>query len=152
MQSSSQNLFGTAALNQLLPSHTYGVNYGGDPKCIPDLTWEQLKSFHASHYHPSNSRSVLSLIVCHCHLPNARSVLSHFVCLSLSSIKMLGQFSLALSVCHYHPSNARLVLPCLSVTIIHQKLGQFSLCHYHPSNARSVLSLFVCLSLSSIKC
>ncbi|XP_076452447.1 presequence protease, mitochondrial-like isoform X2 [Babylonia areolata] len=54
--SSSQSLFATAALNQLMPSHTYGVISGGDPKCIPDLTWAQLKDFHASHYHPSNSR------------------------------------------------------------------------------------------------
>lgn len=29
---------------------------GGDPEKIPDLTWEQLKKFHARHYHPSNSR------------------------------------------------------------------------------------------------
>ncbi|KAL8565467.1 hypothetical protein ACOMHN_049444 [Nucella lapillus] len=54
--SSSQNLFATAAMNQLMPSHTYGVNFGGDPKCITDLTWAQLKDFHASHYHPSNSK------------------------------------------------------------------------------------------------
>ena len=28
----------------------------GFPLSIPELSWEQLKSFHASHYHPSNSR------------------------------------------------------------------------------------------------
>lgn len=54
--SSSQNIYSTAALNQLLPSHTYGICFGGDPKYIPDLTWKQLKDFHATHYHPSNAR------------------------------------------------------------------------------------------------
>jgi presequence protease len=47
-------------LNQLVQSHlfpttTYHYNSGGDPSCIPELTHEQLKAFHASHYHPSNA-------------------------------------------------------------------------------------------------
>jgi presequence protease len=37
-----------------------GVPYeyvsGGDPQDIPNLTWEQLRSLHARHYHPSNAR------------------------------------------------------------------------------------------------
>ncbi len=39
----------------LFPTVTYHHNSGGDPKRIPDLTHEQLKAFHAKHYHPSNS-------------------------------------------------------------------------------------------------
>jgi Zn-dependent M16 (insulinase) family peptidase len=31
-------------------------NSGGDPQRITDLTYEQLKSFHAEHYHPSNAK------------------------------------------------------------------------------------------------
>ena len=31
-------------------------NSGGDPQKITDLTYEQLKMFHAEHYHPSNSK------------------------------------------------------------------------------------------------
>ena len=31
-------------------------NSGGDPQKITDLTWEQLKKFHADHYHPSNAK------------------------------------------------------------------------------------------------
>lgn len=31
-------------------------NSGGDPQRMTDLTYEQLKHFHASHYHPSNSK------------------------------------------------------------------------------------------------
>ncbi len=39
----------------LFPTITYHHNSGGDPEAIPDLTYEQLKRFHASHYHPSNA-------------------------------------------------------------------------------------------------
>ena len=39
----------------LFPSVTYHHDSGGDPANIPDLTWEQLKAFHARHYHPSNA-------------------------------------------------------------------------------------------------
>jgi len=31
-------------------------NSGGDPQKITDLTYEQLKEFHAKHYHPSNTK------------------------------------------------------------------------------------------------
>jgi len=31
-------------------------NSGGDPQKMTDLTYEQLKNFHAEHYHPSNSK------------------------------------------------------------------------------------------------
>jgi len=39
----------------LFPGLTYENVSGGDPEHIPDLTWEQLRSFHAAHYHPSNA-------------------------------------------------------------------------------------------------
>jgi presequence protease len=39
----------------LFPTVTYHHNSGGDPAAIPDLTHEQLKAFHATHYHPSNA-------------------------------------------------------------------------------------------------
>lgn len=39
----------------LYPDLTYAYWSGGEPDHIPDLTWEQLKAFHARHYHPSNS-------------------------------------------------------------------------------------------------
>lgn len=38
----------------LLPGSTYAHESGGDPACIPDLTYEQFCRFHADHYHPSN--------------------------------------------------------------------------------------------------
>ncbi|MBV1786613.1 insulinase family protein [Marinobacterium sp. D7] len=39
----------------LFPTTTYHHNSGGEPSCIPDLTYEQLKEFYRSHYHPSNA-------------------------------------------------------------------------------------------------
>lgn len=41
-------------LNQsLFPNLTYGVNSGGDPEVIPELTYEEFLEFHKSSYHPS---------------------------------------------------------------------------------------------------
>lgn len=39
----------------LYPTTTYHHNSGGDPAHIPDLTYEQLKEFYETHYHPSNA-------------------------------------------------------------------------------------------------
>src|SRR6266849_1243806 len=40
----------------LFPGLPYEHISGGDPGDIPNLTWEQLRNFHARHYHPSNAR------------------------------------------------------------------------------------------------
>ncbi|KGN01527.1 peptidase M16 [Clostridium novyi A str. 4570] len=39
----------------LFPDTTYGVESGGDPEVIPELTQEQFLDFHKKFYHPSNS-------------------------------------------------------------------------------------------------
>ena len=39
----------------LYPDLTYAHNSGGSPQHIPELTYENLKAFHAAHYHPSNA-------------------------------------------------------------------------------------------------
>ena len=39
----------------LYPTTTYHHNSGGEPESIPELTWQQLRDFHARYYHPSNS-------------------------------------------------------------------------------------------------
>ncbi len=39
----------------LFPTTTYHYNSGGDPECIPDLSYEDLLEFYRSHYHPSNA-------------------------------------------------------------------------------------------------
>ncbi len=43
----------------LFPSTAYGFESGGDPKSIPDLTYQDFTEFHRKHYHPSNSRLFL---------------------------------------------------------------------------------------------
>ncbi len=53
--SSASQVMGRYLLNALYPTSTYGWNSGGDPADIPNLTWEQLKHFHHTHYHPSNA-------------------------------------------------------------------------------------------------
>ena len=45
--------------HSLFPSTAYGFESGGDPKCIPDLTYQEFREFHRKHYHPSNSRLFL---------------------------------------------------------------------------------------------
>ncbi|XP_071346670.1 presequence protease, mitochondrial [Trachinotus anak] len=54
--SDNESLYAQHLQNKLYPDHTYSVVSGGEPLAIPDLTWEQLKQFHATHYHPSNAR------------------------------------------------------------------------------------------------
>jgi presequence protease len=39
----------------LLPGSTYAHESGGDPKRIPELTYEQFADFHRRFYHPSNA-------------------------------------------------------------------------------------------------
>src|SRR5690606_20946419 len=39
----------------LYPATTYHFNSGGEPDCIPDLTYEQLQHFYRTHYPPSNA-------------------------------------------------------------------------------------------------
>ena len=53
--SSPTSVLNHALQSSLFPTTTYHYNSGGEPENIPDLTWEQLKAFHARHYHPSNA-------------------------------------------------------------------------------------------------
>ncbi len=39
----------------LFPDTQYGLESGGDPEFIPDLTYEKFKELHRKYYHPSNS-------------------------------------------------------------------------------------------------
>ena len=43
-----------SATSRLLPDTLYAKESGGDPDAIPDLTYQQLKNFHETYYHPSN--------------------------------------------------------------------------------------------------
>ena len=41
-------------LRAAFPGSTIGNVSGGDPASIPDMTWEALRSYHDTYYHPSN--------------------------------------------------------------------------------------------------
>ena len=53
--SSPLRLFYEAGKQALYPDLVYSNVSGGDPRKIPDLTYEAWKEFHAAHYHPSNA-------------------------------------------------------------------------------------------------
>ena len=42
-------------MNSLYPDITYGLESGGDPEVIPELSYEEFLAFHRKFYHPSNS-------------------------------------------------------------------------------------------------
>src|SRR5690554_2018780 len=54
MSSPSDQLYHQLA-HHLFTDTTYHYNSGGDPKDIPDLTYEELVDFYKTHYHPSNA-------------------------------------------------------------------------------------------------
>jgi hypothetical protein len=53
--SSPDGVLETRVIESLFPKHIYSVDSGGDPRHIPDLTYENFKAFHETYYHPSNS-------------------------------------------------------------------------------------------------
>jgi len=53
--SSPGQVLGRSLLAALYPDTTYRNNSGGEPSDIPQLTWKNLKDFHAQYYHPSNA-------------------------------------------------------------------------------------------------
>lgn len=54
--SSSDRVLAEFSQRMLFPDTTYGVESGGHPRNIPDLTWDQFKGFYDQYYHPSNAR------------------------------------------------------------------------------------------------
>ena len=54
--SSPDSLLMRESQRSIFPDNTYGVDSGGDPSVIPDLSFEQFADFHAKFYHPGNSR------------------------------------------------------------------------------------------------
>lgn len=53
--SSPEQLLYRKITDTLFPNTPYGVESGGDPAFIPDLTYEEFLNFHSTYYHPSNS-------------------------------------------------------------------------------------------------
>ncbi len=54
--SSPDSILYSSCQHSLFPGNTYSLDSGGDPKIIPDLTYEQFKAFHQNYYHPSNAK------------------------------------------------------------------------------------------------
>jgi Zn-dependent M16 (insulinase) family peptidase len=54
--SSPDSLLDLASQKSIFPDNAYAFDSGGDPRVIPELTFEQLVDFHQKFYHPSNVR------------------------------------------------------------------------------------------------
>ena len=54
--SSPDTLLAEFSQQSLFPDTPYGLDSGGDPRRIPDLTHERFREFHRKYYHPSNAR------------------------------------------------------------------------------------------------
>ncbi|MDR1399130.1 MAG: insulinase family protein [Treponema sp.] len=58
---SSQDMYAESwSAKAVLPNTPYVFDSGGDPECIPDLTWADLKAFHEERYAPANCRVFLA--------------------------------------------------------------------------------------------
>jgi len=53
---SPENQLARYTLQSLFPETPYAFDSGGDPREIPNLTFEAFASFHRKYYHPSNAR------------------------------------------------------------------------------------------------
>ena len=53
--SSPDDVMYRAQMEGLYPDTTYGVESGGDPEVIPQLSYEDFLAFHQKFYHPANS-------------------------------------------------------------------------------------------------
>ena len=58
--SSPDSLLGEYSQRSLYPDTCYGLDSGGDPERIPDLTFEQFMEFHKRLYHPANAYAFFS--------------------------------------------------------------------------------------------
>ncbi|MCR5797684.1 MAG: insulinase family protein [Eubacterium sp.] len=53
--SSPEQILERKIMSSLYPDTSYALESGGDPECIPDLTYQEFLDFHSKYYHPSNS-------------------------------------------------------------------------------------------------
>ena len=53
--SSPDDVLERQIMNSLFPDTTYGVESGGDPRHIPELSYEEFLDFHRKYYNPSNA-------------------------------------------------------------------------------------------------
>lgn len=53
--SKPEEIIMSKGMAHLFPDNNYGFESGGEPKCIPELSYEDFLAFHKRYYHPSNS-------------------------------------------------------------------------------------------------
>jgi Zn-dependent M16 (insulinase) family peptidase len=58
--SSMDTYAGLWSVKGVMPGTPYAFESGGDPDCIPDLSWEDLKAFHRARYSPANCKIFLA--------------------------------------------------------------------------------------------
>ncbi|MCL2070199.1 MAG: insulinase family protein, partial [Treponema sp.] len=58
--SSLDSYAGLWSVKSVMPGTPYDFDSGGDPDCIPDLSWQGLKEFHRRCYSPANCRIFLA--------------------------------------------------------------------------------------------
>ncbi len=58
--SSPESLLSEYSQRALFPDTCYGLDSGGDPERIPDLTFARFMDFHTRYYHPSNAYAFFS--------------------------------------------------------------------------------------------
>ena len=54
-----EGMAGANAIRAAFPGSMVGNISGGDPDYIPDMTWQMLKDYHDTYYHPSNAIAYL---------------------------------------------------------------------------------------------
>ena len=59
MHATPDYTLGMATMRALFPDVGYRHDAGGDPRQMPQLSYEQFREFHARHYHPANARLYL---------------------------------------------------------------------------------------------
>ncbi|MCA1753400.1 MAG: insulinase family protein, partial [Spirochaeta sp.] len=55
--STQEGIEGDWSYRALLPDTAYAFDSGGDPECIPSLSYEAFRAFHETYYHPSNAKA-----------------------------------------------------------------------------------------------
>lgn len=103
--SDSESLFATRAQQKLFPGTVYGHVSGGDPPNIIELTHEQLKNFHATHYHPSNA-----LFYTYGNFPLEDSLM--YIDKKLAQFKNASSHKISLPAEWTPPTNGRVNLTC----------------------------------------
>ena len=93
---------------RLFPDNCYRFSSGGDPACIPDLTYEQFIRCHQTYYHPSNAYIFLDgAVVTEDTLALLDSFLRDYDALEVDSdIPMQSPVAFAEATCAYEVADA----------------------------------------------